>query len=211
MATEELNAATQGLSLSEEPKTVLESREEFTVKHPLNSKWTLWYTKPPTDPNEAWSDLLKQVVTFDTIEEFWGVFHTIPNVSELPLKADYHLFREDIKPEWEDARNAEGGKWNYKFKTNTESINDVWTTSVLSVIGETIERNDNEESEVNGIVFNVRKGVWRIGLWTKSCDIEKLTPIGETFKKVLGLSEQDQVEFFPHKETSGKPKPIIVV
>lgn len=211
MSTEELSTAAQDLSLNEKEKTVLESREDFTVKHPLNSKWTLWYTKPPIDPNEAWADLLKEVVTFDTIEEFWGVFHTIPGVDELPLKSDYHLFREDIKPEWEDVRNAEGGKWNYKFRMGTEGINDIWTTAVLSVIGETIEKVENEVNEVNGIVFNVRKGAWKIGLWTKSCDPEKLTPIGETFKKVLGLPDSEQVEFFVHKESNGKPKPTIVV
>ena len=33
----------------QEPQlTVFHSPENFTVKHPLMNKWTLWFTKPPT-------------------------------------------------------------------------------------------------------------------------------------------------------------------
>jgi translation initiation factor 4E len=31
-----------------EPVTVFHDPENFTVKHPLMNKWTLWFTKPPT-------------------------------------------------------------------------------------------------------------------------------------------------------------------
>jgi translation initiation factor 4E len=31
-----------------EPITVFHDPENFTVKHPLMNKWTLWFTKPPT-------------------------------------------------------------------------------------------------------------------------------------------------------------------
>ncbi|GMM28356.1 translation initiation factor eIF4E [Martiniozyma asiatica (nom. inval.)] len=208
MSTEELNNATKDLSLEDKETTVLESKEEFTVKHPLNSKWTLWYTKPPIDKDEAWNDLLKEIVTFDTVEEFWGIFHAIPKVTELPLKSDYHLFRNGIKPEWEDEQNANGGKWNFKFNMKFDGINDVWTRALLSVIGETIE---DDENEVNGIVFNVRRGTWRIGLWTRTCNKETLQSIGERFRKVLNLADDEHVEFFPHKDSSRKPEPTIVV
>lgn len=208
---EELNNATQELSLDEKKEvTALENSEEFNVKHPLNSKWTLWYTKPPVDSKESWADLLKPVVSFDTVEEFWGIFHAIPNVNELPLKSDYHLFRDDIKPEWEDSRNAKGGKWYCQFRNRREDLNELWTRALLSVIGETIEKD--EDNEVNGVVFNVRKSNVKIGLWTKSCDKEKLTAIGETFKKVLKLSDEDKIEFISHKDSDVRgSKPSIIL
>lgn len=210
MSTEELNNATQDLSLNEKDEvTVLENGEEFNVKHPLNSKWTLWYTKPPVDQNESWADLLKPVVSFNTVEEFWGIFHAIPKVNELPLKSDYHLFRDDIKPEWEDPKNSQGGKWYCQFKGKREDLNELWTRALLSVIGETIEK---DESEVNGVVFNVRKGNVKIGLWTKSCDQEKLRAIGETFKKVLKLGDEEKIEFLRHKDSEIRgAKPFIVM
>lgn len=42
-------SATNGAD--EDPKeqlTVFHSPENFTVKHPLMSKWTLWFTRPPS-------------------------------------------------------------------------------------------------------------------------------------------------------------------
>lgn len=210
MSTEELTNATQNLALDEKKDvTALENQEEFNVKHPLNSKWTLWYTKPPVDSNESWADLLKPVVSFNTVEEFWGIFHAIPKVNELPVKSDYHLFRDDIKPEWEDEKNANGGKWFCQFKNKKEDLNELWTRTLLSVIGETIEQDD---TEVNGVVFNVRKGNVKIGLWAKSCDETKLRAIGETFKRVLKLSDEGKIEFICHKDSDSRSaKPLMVL
>lgn len=33
---------------SEKPVTVFHDKENFNVKHPLQNKWTLWFTKPPS-------------------------------------------------------------------------------------------------------------------------------------------------------------------
>lgn len=30
------------------PVTVFHDKDNFNVKHPLQSKWTLWFTKPPS-------------------------------------------------------------------------------------------------------------------------------------------------------------------
>jgi len=32
----------------DEPITVFHDPDNFTVKHPLMHKWTLWFTKPPS-------------------------------------------------------------------------------------------------------------------------------------------------------------------
>ena len=32
----------------DKPVTVFHDKDNFTVKHPLQNKWTLWFTKPPT-------------------------------------------------------------------------------------------------------------------------------------------------------------------
>ncbi|VEU23496.1 DEKNAAC104507 [Brettanomyces naardenensis] len=238
MSEEELNKKTQDLSLEDREEkveekpteekhteekseetteekekkdvTILENKEEFTVKHPLNSKWTLWYTKPAVDSSESWADLLKPIVSFDTVEEFWGIYHAVPKAADLPLKSDYHLFRNDIKPEWEDRANSKGGKWSCQFRSKKTDIHELWTRSLLSVIGETIE--NDEQDEVNGVVLNVRKNGYRIGLWTKSCNQANLRPIGERFKKVLKLSDGETIEFMSHKESGDRnAAPLIVM
>jgi Eukaryotic initiation factor 4E len=62
--------------------TVFHDPEHFTVKHPLQHQWTLWFTKPPSGRGDNWNDLLKEVITFDSVEEFWGVYVC---TSSLPL------------------------------------------------------------------------------------------------------------------------------
>lgn len=202
---------TEELSLENDSTTVLTSKLEFTAKHPLNSKWTLWYTKPQTNKSETWSDLLKPVITFNSVEEFWGIYNSIPTANQLPLKSDYHLFKEGIKPEWEDASNAKGGRWQYSFSNKrevTSVINDLWLRGLLAVIGETIE---DDENEVNGIVLNIRRGNIRVAVWTKDCEESKLITVGERFKKVLRLADDQKVEFMSHDTFNAKGTAQITV
>lgn len=81
------------------PITVFHDNANFNVKHPLMNKWTLWFTKPPTGKvsfdsddessddsiltldlqNDNWNELLKQVISFDSVEEFWGIYVSSPS------------------------------------------------------------------------------------------------------------------------------------
>lgn len=201
--SEEIVQKTEDLTLDSND-TVLSNKEEFTAKHPLNNKWTLWYTKPQVNRNENWHDLLKPVITFSSVEEFWGIYNSIPPANQLPMKSDYHLFKEGIKPEWEDEKNAKGGRWQYAFTNRREVstvINELWLRGLLSVIGETIE---DDEDEVNGIVLNVRKQAVRIGIWTKDCDEVKLKTVGERLRKVLRLAEDQKIDFMSHDDSNKK-------
>ena len=54
-------------------KTAFDDPKNFNVKHPLQNKWTLWFDNPQKKSTAAsWSDNLKQVITVDTVEDFWG-------------------------------------------------------------------------------------------------------------------------------------------
>lgn len=144
--------------------------------------------------------------------------NNITPTSELGLKADYHLFKKGIRPEWEDQQNKHGGKWSYSFKDKRAvPIDELWLHAQLAAIGETLENDD--DNEVMGVVVNVRKGFYRIGLWTrtvgkslpgdKSTEArsaakgkEVLENIGRRFKEVLRLKEADVVEFSGHTDSA---------
>ena len=94
---------------------------------------------------------------------------------------------------------------------------------MLAAIGETLEASE-EDGEVMGVVVNVRKGFYRIGLWTKTVgksvpgggegDVaggkgrspeksrEVLLGLGGRFKDVLRLRDQEMVEFSGHTESA---------
>ena len=234
--------------------TVFHDPDNFNVKHPLMNTWTLWFTKPPSGKVEYeqsdcdillivlegdnWNDLLKEVVTFDSVEEFWGVYvsatsstctladggqNNISPTSQLAVKSDYHLFKTGVRPEWEDPQNKHGGKWSYQFKDKRSvPIDELWLYVMLAAIGETLENQG--DGEVMGVVVNVRKGFYRIGVWTKtvgksipgggdgdvaggkgrSADRSKtvLLGIGARFKEVLKIEGNEAVEFNSHTESA---------
>ncbi|KKA26241.1 hypothetical protein TD95_000062 [Thielaviopsis punctulata] len=203
--------------------TVFHDKDNFNVKHPLQNKWTLWFTKPPSGKGDNWNDLLKEVITFDSVEEFWGIYNNIAPVSELAQKSDYHLFKAGVRPEWEDSQNKHGGKWSYQFKDKRNvDIDTLWMHVMMAAIGETLE--DENDGEVMGVVVNVRKTFYRIGVWTRSTgrnipgrgedDVSGgkgrpqvkgegiLKNIGDRFKQVLKLSPNDVVEFSGHTESA---------
>ena len=93
---------------------------------------------------------------------------------------------------------------------------------MLSAIGETLE--EEEDGEVMGVVVNVRKGFFRIGVWTRTIgksipnggdkDVaggkgrspekgkEVLMSIGRRFKEILKLPAAEQVEFSGHTDSA---------
>ena len=93
---------------------------------------------------------------------------------------------------------------------------------MLAAIGETLE--NDEDGEVMGVVVNVRRGFYRIGLWTKTVgksvpgggegDVaggkgrspEKskgiLEDIGRKLKEVLMLKDSEVVEFTGHTDSA---------
>ncbi|PHH78876.1 hypothetical protein CDD80_6085 [Ophiocordyceps camponoti-rufipedis] len=208
----------------DKPVTVFHDKDNFNVKHPLQNKWTLWFTKPPSGKGDNWNDLLKEVITFNSVEEFWGVYNNVAPVSELPQKADYHLFKAGVRPEWEDPQNKHGGKWSYQYKDKRViDIDRLWLQVMMGAIGETLENED--DGEVMGVVVNVRKAFYRIGIWTRTIGgnriagrgdgdvaggkgrtVEKgkeiLMSIGRRFKDVLELPSNEQVEFSGHTESA---------
>ena len=102
-------------------------------------------------------------------------------------------------------------------------IDEIWLHVMLAAIGETLENND-DDGEVMGVVVNVRKGFYRVGLWTKTVgksvpgggegdvaggkgrSIEKskevLMGLGRKFKEVLKLKDAEVVEFSGHTESA---------
>lgn len=128
-----------------------------------------------------------------------------------------------MRPEWEDPQNKHGGKWSYQFKEKRMvNIDEIWLQTMLAAIGETLE--EEQDGEVMGVVVNVRKAFFRVGVWTRTVgrsipgrgdgDVsggkgrspekgkEVLANIGKRFKQVLNLPANELVEFSGHTEAA---------
>lgn len=132
-----------------EMKTVFEDPDNFNLKHPLASQWTLWFDNPSQKgmanargSKDTWGDDLNKVVDLDSVEEFWGLYHNIIPPSQLPAKANYYLFKQGIKPAWEDPANAKGGKWAVQFprEKSRGTIDSLWLYTVSHVVLQQVNR-----------------------------------------------------------------------
>lgn len=106
--------------------------EQPLVKHPLQHAWTLWYYEP--DRNKSWEDNQNQVSTFTNVEDFWSLFTHIKQPSEVKIGSDYSLFKESIRPMWEDKANKNGGRWMITLSRNQRpELDRYWIDTVSCV------------------------------------------------------------------------------
>lgn len=94
--------ATEVASKKEEAKDVADPqsddgavRTEHLFKHPLQNTWTLWYLE--NDRTKSWEDMLNEITSFDTVEDFWSLYNHIKPPSEIKLGSDYSLFKKGIR------------------------------------------------------------------------------------------------------------------
>ncbi|KAF5374895.1 hypothetical protein D9758_000220 [Tetrapyrgos nigripes] len=243
-------------------RTVFSDPTNFNVKHPLYSSWTLWFDSPltknrnlpqtpisavpqtpmPQTPGVAaaqgWMEDIKRVISFDSVEEFWGLYNNIIPPSQLPQKANYYLFKEGIIPAWEDEANKNGGKWSIQLPKdkNRAHVDKMWLYTMLAAIGETFDATSNGSEDapppsslITGVIVSTRPQFYRLSIWTRlapsSSDEdnlrERIEGVGRHFKtSVLGYPENaklggplaTEVEFLSHKdsEKKGKAKKIVV-
>lgn len=102
-------------------------RDEELPVIDLGSTWSFTYMmrtqKPAVAAGEPhaqsqYEHAIHPVADVSNTEEFWGVYAHMKRVGELPLNTDCHVFRQGIKPVWEDDANARGGKWMIRLRKN---------------------------------------------------------------------------------------------
>ncbi|KAG6463530.1 hypothetical protein O3G_MSEX013921 [Manduca sexta] len=153
---------------------------EFLIKHPLQNTWSLWFYD--NDRNKTWEENLIELTTFDTVEDFWRLYHHIKLPSELRQGHDYAVFKQGIRPMWEDDANKMGGRW-----------------LILLLIGEAFENSD----EICGAVVNLRPRLDKIGIWTADASKQHANiEIGRKLKEQLGI--HGKIGFQVHRDTMVK-------
>jgi len=177
--------------------------KEIAVKHPLQNKWALWFFK--NDKTKSWANNLRQITTFDTVEDFWGVYNHIQLASKLGLGCDYSLFKDGIRPMWEDERNRLGGRWLVNINKNQRQVelDRLWLETLLCLIGEAF---GEDSDQVCGAVVNIRHKGDKMAVWTGVADdnADAVLRIGKMFKERLTLNVKSTIAFEKHLDTANK-------
>uniref|UniRef100_A0A0R3RV05 eIF-4F 25 kDa subunit n=1 Tax=Elaeophora elaphi TaxID=1147741 RepID=A0A0R3RV05_9BILA len=186
---------------------------ESLTRHPLQCRWALWYLK--ADRNKDWEDCLKQVAVFDTVEDFWALYNHIQTASGLNWGSDYYLFKEGIKPMWEDENNVKGGRWLVVVdkQKRAQLLDHYWLELLMAIIGEQFEEHGEH---ICGAVVNVRQKGDKVSLWTRdSLKDDVNLRIGQILKAKLEIPDSEPIRYEVHKDSSVRTgsmvKPRIVI
>mmetsp|Transcript_37093 Transcript_37093/g.86345 ORF Transcript_37093/g.86345 Transcript_37093/m.86345 type:complete len:232 (-) Transcript_37093:87-782(-) len=132
--------------------------EDVAANLPLRYRWVVWEQLMASGTKSIqYSESTRQIASCETVEDFWKMWVQLPQPSELfshrmvlNVSDGFHIvdalmvFRDGIKPQWEDEANAEGGHFQFQFKASLGGgqIDEYWNNLVLGVIGGTIEPVD---------------------------------------------------------------------
>jgi len=177
---------------------------ELLYKHPLNNTWTLWYFE--NDKKRSWEENQREIISFETVEDFWSLYNHIKLASELRQGSDYSLFKKGIRPMWEDHRNIKGGRWmiNLDKKQRETDLDNFWLEILLCMIGEAF---DDHGEDVCGAVVNIRQKGDKIAVWTADASkakCEGVIAIGKKLKERLRIGPKMQIGYQIHKDTMEK-------
>lgn len=148
-----------------------------------------------------------KLCTFSTIPDFWHYFQYLnkpSNFIKKPQPQVLQLFRDSIKPAWEDENNRNGGKWLIRVKK--EFTNRFWEELVLAFIGEQLSYglygsggNEDDIKEVCGIVLTIRDHDI-ISVWNRNSNDETIRDrLRDRIKNILRLPVGTHMEYKPHQ------------
>jgi len=160
----------------------------------MDKKWQIWYWKPTNRQAWNWEDFLQMKTSFSTKEEFWRCYDELKGFEFglLGSHFNYCVFREGVKPMWEDPANRGGGRWVLEFPRKKDwrhisHLNDIWLKLLLSITGYN-GSSDDYINEICGAVLMIRHNVNKIAVWTKNADNTlKNLKIGQTLKASTGF------------------------
>lgn len=173
---------------------------------PLEYGYSFWFSKRPskntTNPSATQANPtnydanLRLVGTFNTVEKFWYYYAHMTRPHDLVGHADILMFKDGIRPLWEDDANKNGGKWIVRLKKGL--ANRCWENLILAILGEQFMVGE----EICGAVVSCRYQEDLISIWNKTCSNQAVTSrIKDTLKRILNLPPSTILEYKSHNDS----------
>lgn len=187
------------------------SEEEDMVEDEQLSKleysftfWFSYFRENKLKQVDDYENFIKSIGEFKTAEEFWGFYQHIRRPDSLPKSCEFYLFKTGIRPLWEDPANRGGGRFVLHIKKIF--ANKTWEDMLIALIIST-----KNESEINGVVINVRSWEVLLSVWMKKLENEEMCEKYRAWiRKSLGMTENIKIEYKEHpnpEDVKHKPYP----
>ncbi|KAM8972613.1 eukaryotic translation initiation factor 4E type 2-like [Pelodytes ibericus] len=168
-------------------------------EHPLQYRYTFWYSRrTPSRPASThnYEQNIRQFGTVASVEQFWRIYSHIVRPGDLTGYSDFHLFKDGIKPMWEDEANKNGGKWIIRLRKGLASR--FWENIILAMVGEQFMVGE----EICGVVVSIRFQEDLLSIWNKTANDQFSTiRIRDTLRRVLNLPPNTIMEYKTHTDS----------
>ncbi|XP_055868780.1 eukaryotic translation initiation factor 4E type 2-like isoform X1 [Biomphalaria glabrata] len=165
-------------------------------EHPLQYNYAIWFSRRSQNSKSVQYDKnLKFIASFASVEQFWNIYSYIVRPGDMSGHVDYHLFKEGIRPMWEDDANKHGGKWIIRLKKGLASR--CWENLIMAMLGEQFMVGE----EICGAVISIRYQDDILSLWNRSNDSTITSRIRDTLQRVLNLPPHTIMEYKEHTES----------
>ncbi|KAL8616225.1 Eukaryotic translation initiation factor 4E type 2 [Nucella lapillus] len=164
-------------------------------EHPLQFNYSMWFSRR-SPKNTTYDQSLRFITSFASVEQFWELYTHLVRPGDLTGHYDYHLFKEGIRPMWEDDANKMGGKWIIRLRKGLATR--CWENLILAMLGEQFMVGE----EICGAVVSVRFQDDILALWNRTAsDHATTTRIRDTLRRVLHLPANTIMEYKTHNDS----------
>lgn len=166
--------------------------------HRLESTYSFWFSRKPSGKggHHHFDQNLRQIGSFSSCEQFWNLYTHMVRPGELSSHSDFHIFKEGIKPMWEDDANKFGGKWIVRLRKGLASR--CWENLILAMLGEQFMVGE----EICGAVVSIRFQEDILSIWNRTAnDVPVTNRIRDTFRRVLNLPSSAHMEYKAHNDS----------
>jgi len=133
--------------------------------------WVFW-CRPPMQKNNGYAvkyeDTISSMAKFNTDLDFVAIFGHLKHPSEMPIVWEYHLFKEGIRPIWEDEENRKGGKWVIRLAKGVADR--CWENLQFNLVADSWGELGEE---ICGGVVSMRSGEDVLSLWLRDANSGK--------------------------------------
>lgn len=157
-------------------------------------------TNKQTMNQEDYSEMMKKIYDFNTIEEFWDVYQYLKKPQSSKHGLEISVFKSHIKPMWEDEYNTNGGKVSLKIRKEYSNL--IWDEFVYRFIGNLFPIINNDE--LNGLVFSIKRDSNFIQVWFRSFNMTIVNDITASVKKILNIPDNVELDIRPFNKPKDK-------
>lgn len=118
--------------------------KQYAMELSLEDGWAFFVHMSGVEYSHSYTKLLD----VDTVGGFWSMFNVLPSPFELchgtvrcndSMVSAYSLFRQGIRPEWEDPKNAVGGEWGSRESVLPQYLPLLWRDLCMACVNEEFE------------------------------------------------------------------------